>query len=310
MLAHLVNFRRFIKTICMEKFNPSGVGVAMVTPFNEDFSIDYESLEKIISHIIKNGADYIVVLGTTGEAAMMSHEEKCEVIKFVKSKVDGRIPLVLGYGGCNTMEMVKSFKDYDLEGFSAILTVTPYYVKPSQDGLFSHYSQIAGNSPLPVLLYNVPGRTGVNMLSSTTLRLAREVPNILGIKEASGKLFQIEEILKGRPEGFMVLSGDDALTLHIGALGGEGVISVMANAYPRQVSELIRYSREGKIDEARRVHFKLKDLNRLLFCDGNPAGIKYVLSKMGLCKNILRLPLTPVSPQTALDIDSQIEKIG
>lgn len=282
----------------------------MVTPFNEDYSIDFESLEKIISHIINYGADYIVVLGTTGEAAMLSHQEKCEVIEFVKSKVNGRLPLVLGYGGCNTMEMVMEFKDYDLDGFSAILTVTPYYVKPSQEGLYEHYRHISMSSPIPVLLYNVPGRTGVNMQSSTTLRIARELPNVMGVKEASGKLFQIEEILKDRPEGFTVLSGDDALTLHIGALGGDGVISVMANAYPQWVKDLIHYSREGKIERARKVHFMLKDLNRLLFCDGNPAGIKYVLSRLGLCRNILRLPLTPVSEKTALDIDAEIEKIG
>lgn len=278
--------------------NLRGNGVALVTPFNEDFSIDFTALEIIINHIISGGADFIVVLGTTGEAALLSLEEKLKVIDFVKKTVAGRRPLVLGYGGINTAEMVANFHLYDFEGIDAILTVTPFYVKPSQEGLCHHYSAIADASPRPVILYNVPGRTGVNMEPDTTIQLSGH-PNIIGVKEASGKLFQIEEILMRKSDDFLLFSGDDALTFHLMSLGANGVISVMANAFPEQISAIVNSS-SGDVCS---VHFGLKWLTKAVFADGNPCGIKYVLNKMSLCKNVLRLPLVPVSNKTASEID-------
>ena len=278
--------------------NLSGNGVALVTPFNEDFSIDFSALENIINHIISGGADFIVVLGTTGEASLLSLDEKLSLIAFVKEKVAGRVPLVLGYGGINTSEMIRNFGLYDFSGIEAILTVTPYYVKPSQEGLYRHYRAVADASPRPVILYNVPGRTGVNMEPDTTLRLAGH-PNIIGIKEASGKLFQIEEILMRRPDGFLLFSGDDALTFHLRNLGADGVISVIANAFPSEISVIAGAENPSRLS----LHLDLKWLTKAVFADGNPCGIKYVLSRMGLCRNVLRLPLVPVGDKTAAEID-------
>lgn len=284
--------------------NLSGNGVAMVTPFNEDFSIDFTALENIINHIVSGGADFIVVLGTTGEAAVLSLEEKLGLIAFVKEKVAGRLPLVLGYGGISTAELVRNFSLYDFSGIEAILTVTPFYVKPSQQGLLQHYTAVADASPRPVILYNVPGRTGVNMEPATTLKLAAH-PNIMAVKEASGKLFQIEEILMNKPDDFLLFSGDDALTYHLMGIGADGVISVMANAYPSEISDIVSAAAAEvqSAAKARGLHFDYKWLTKAVFADGNPCGIKYVLSKLGLCKNILRLPLVPVSEHTAADID-------
>lgn len=289
----------------MSLSNLRGNGVALVTPFNEDLSIDFNALENIINHIVRGNAAFIVVLGTTGEAAVLSFEEKLRVIDFVKEKVNGRLPLVLGYGGISTAELIAHLPDYDFSGYEAILSVTPFYVKPSQEGLFRHYSALADAAPRPVILYNVPGRTGVNMEPDTSLALSRH-PNIIGIKEASGKLFQIEEILMRKSPDFLLFSGDDALTYHLVGLGADGVISVMANAFPSEISDVVRgadSSDAALASSARDTHFNLKALTKAVFADGNPCGIKYVLSRLGLCKNILRLPLVPVSGNTAANID-------
>lgn len=285
----------------------AGTGVALVTPFNEDLSIDYPALENIINHVISGGADFLVVLGTTGEAALLTFDEKLKVICFVKKVVAGRLPLVLGYGGICTAELLANFPKYDYEGIDALLTVTPFYVKPSQRGLVEHYSAIAAASPRPIILYNVPGRTGVNMEPATAVSLAA-LPNIIGIKEASGRLFQTEEILLRRPEGFLLYSGEDALTFHLMNLGADGVISVVANAFPTEVSGIVKAKRDGeKFLTAQQAHFSLKILTKAVFADGNPCGIKYVLSRLGLCKNVVRLPLVPVSKATADVIDSELE---
>ena len=285
--------------------NLRGNGVALITPFNEDLSIDFSALENIINHIISGNADFIVVLGTTGEAAVLSLEEKREVMAFVKEKVAGRLPLIIGYGGISTAELNANLPLYDFSGYQAILSVTPFYVKPSQEGLYRHYSALAEAAPLPLILYNVPGRTGINMEPDTTLALSKN-PNIAGIKEASGKLFQIEEILMRKSDDFLLFSGDDALTYHLVGLGADGVISVMANAFPSEITAVVNGASSNDLplaDNARSTHFNLKALTKAVFADGNPCGIKYVLSRMGLCKNILRLPLVPVGEKTASDID-------
>lgn len=284
----------------------SGTGVALITPFNEDLSIDFDALGNIIDHVMGGGADFLVVLGTTGETSLLSHEEKTSVIRFVKEKTAGKIPLVLGYGGICTAQLIEGFRLFDFDGIEAVLTVTPFYVKPAQGGLLEHYKAVADASPRPVILYNVPGRTGVNLEPSTAISLSSH-SNIIGIKEASGKLFQTEEILQRRPEGFLLYSGEDALTFHLMNLGADGVISVVANAFPREVASIVRKEKDHEaFIGARDDHFALKVLTKAVFADGNPCGIKYVLSRMGLCKNVVRLPLVPVSEQTALTIDKEL----
>lgn len=283
----------------MANLNILGMGVALVTPFNSNKDIDFPALERVIDHVVDNGADFLVALGTTGETPALSAEEKKAVKDFVKKKADGRIPLVLGVGGNNTAEVVNQLKEYDLSGYSAILSVVPPYNKPSQEGIFQHFKAIAEASPLPVVLYNVPGRTGVNMTADTTLRLAREVPGIIGIKEASGDIHQIQRLLREKPDGFTVLSGDDGMTYPLMALGAQGVISVLGNAYPKEFAEMVHLCLEGNYIEAVDVHFKFRDIIRLLFTDGNPAGVKCVMHDMGLIENELRLPLVPVCEATA-----------
>ncbi|MDE5850045.1 MAG: 4-hydroxy-tetrahydrodipicolinate synthase [Muribaculaceae bacterium] len=283
----------------MANLNILGMGVALVTPFNSNKDIDFPALERVIDHVVDNGADFLVALGTTGETPALSAEEKKAVKDFVKKKADGRIPLVLGVGGNNTAEVVNQLKEYDLTGYSAILSVVPPYNKPSQEGIFQHFKAIAEASPLPVVLYNVPGRTGVNMTADTTLRLAREVPGIVGIKEASGDIHQIQRLLREKPDGFTVLSGDDGMTYPLMALGAQGVISVLGNAYPKEFAEMVHLCLEGNYIEAVDVHFKFRDIIRLLFTDGNPAGVKCVMHDMGLIENDLRLPLVPVCEATA-----------
>lgn len=289
----------------MNSIKITGTGVALVTPFNEDLSIDFRSLENIVNYTIDGGVDFLVVLGTTGEAALLSLEEKLRLISFVREKAAGRVPLVLGYGGISTAEMISSFKDYDFTGYSAILTVTPFYVKPTQKGLFCHYTALAEVSPLPIILYNVPGRTGINMEPETSLALS-ENPNIIGIKEASGKLFQIEELIMKKPEGFVLFSGDDALTFHLVNAGADGVISVMANAFPKEVTQIVNMKGSDIRGLSRELHLRLKTITKATFTDGNPCGIKYILSKMGLCRNILRLPLVPIEESTARIIDAEL----
>lgn len=283
-----------------------GTGVALVTPFKEDLSVDFDALANIVDFVTEGKVDFLVVLGTTGESSLLTYEEKTKIIAFIKERNAGRLPLVLGYGGICTRDLIEGFGHYDLDGIEALLTVTPFYVKPTQAGLVEHYSAIADASPLPVILYNVPGRTGVNMDANTTITLSCH-SNIIGIKEASGKLFQSEEILLRRPEDFIVYSGEDALTFHLMNLGADGVISVVANAFPSEVSSIVRKGNmsDGFLD-AKKAHFNLKVLTKAVFADGNPCGIKYVLSRMGLCKNIVRLPLVPISKAIEEIIDKEL----
>lgn len=289
----------------MDSFDLKGLGVALITPFKSDKTVDYTALEKLLIYLENGKVDYIVVLGTTGETPTLFPEEKKEIRNFIIEKTGGRIPLVLGVGGNNTMGVVEDLRNDSLEGFSAILSVVPFYNKPSQDGMYYHYKAIAEASPLPVILYNVPGRTGVNMEASTTLRIARECPNVTGIKEASGKFGQIEEIIKNKPEHFQVVSGDDANTFPLMTLGAVGVISVIGNAYPAEFGEMVRLCLAGDFDKALPIHFEFTELFNLLFVDGNPAGVKCTLNALGMVENELRLPLVP----TCLATNEEIHKI-
>lgn len=269
------------------------MGVALITPFKNDETIDFDALARIVEHQIKNGTDYLVVCGTTAETPTLTEKEKVEVTQFIVNCVAGRLPIVLGIGGNNTKAIVEKVTTTDLTGIDAILSVTPYYNKPSQEGLYQHFAAIAKVSPLPIVLYNVPGRTGVNMLSTTTLRLANEFSNICAIKEASGVFTQIDEIIKNKPTDFMVISGDDAITFPLITLGAVGVISVIGNALPREFSRMVRLALQGDYDNARQIHHRLTELIELVFVEGNPAGVKSMLSVMGFIENKLRLPLVP-----------------
>lgn len=277
----------------MPKINLKGMGVALVTPFKADKTIDFEAFAHLLDYQIDGGVDYLVVLGTTSENPTLEPEERTAVREFVVKHVAGRVPLVLGCGGNNTAAVVRELQTTNLSSFSAILSVVPYYNKPSQEGIYQHYAAVAKASPLPVVLYNVPGRTGVNMTAETTLRLADDFPNIVGIKEASGNMVQVDEIIKHKSEDFMVISGDDAVTFPLITLGAVGVISVIGNAFPREFSRMVRLALEGEYAAARTIHHRFNDLFGLLFVDGNPAGVKCVLNAMGLCENELRLPLVP-----------------
>ena len=289
----------------MAKINLEGLGVALVTPFRKDKEIDYDALGHLVDHCIEGGANYLVVLGTTGETPTLMEDEKRVVREFIRTHVDGRVPLVLGHGGNNTRALVKALEEESFEGFDAILSVVPYYNKPSQEGLYQHYRTIAEASPLPVILYNVPGRTGVNMTAETTLRLANDCPNIIGIKEASGNFSQIDSIIKNKPEDFQVISGDDGITYPLMTLGAVGVISVIGNAYPKEFGRMVRLCLKGKFKEALPIHHRFTELFGLLFVDGNPAGVKCALNARGLCENELRLPLVP----TRVSTNEKIHKI-
>ena len=275
-----------------------GMGVALITPFKEDETIDFEALKRLVEHQIKNGTDYLVVCGTTAETPTLTDDEKDEITRFVVNCVAGRIPIVLGVGGNNTKLVVNQLQTKDFSGIDAILSVTPYYNKPSQEGIYQHYAAIAQNSPLPVILYNVPGRTGVNMLPETTIRLANEFPNICAVKEASGNFTQIDDIIKNKPADFMVISGDDGITFPLITLGAVGVISVIGNAFPKEFSKMVRLALQGDYNNARQIHYKFTELFNLLFVEGNPAGVKSMLAVMGLIENKLRLPLVPNTIKT------------
>ena len=275
-----------------------GTGVAIVTPFHKDGSIDFRSLGRIIEHIIKGNCEYIVVLGTTGESVTLGKDEKTAVIDYVVQTVDGRVPVVLGIGGNNTKEIIHCIRTWSLDGISAILSVSPYYNKPNQRGIYQHYKAIAEVCPLPVILYNVPGRTASNITAETTLKLARDFRNIIGIKEASGNMEQIMKIIKYKPKDFLVISGDDLLTLPILACGGDGVISVVANAYPRDFSEMTRQALDGNMAAAQKLHYKLTDIIEQMFADGNPAGVKAFLELLKLSSSTVRLPLVKVNKKT------------
>lgn len=285
-----------------------GTGVAIVTPFNKDSSVDYKSLGKLVNFIIKGGVEYIVVLGTTGESVNLTKEEKKLVVKQVVDTVNKRVPVVLGLGGNNTQEIVESLKvKSDFEGIDAILSVSPYYNKPNQRGIYLHYKAIAEASPLPVILYNVPGRTASNMTADTTLKLANDFKNIIAIKEASGNLEQCMKLIKHRPKDFLVVSGDDNLALPMIASGADGVISVVANAFPKDFSEMSRQILAGNVKEAQKLHYKLTDITEQLFADGNPAGIKAVLELKNICKAHLRLPLVNVNNDTQHTLEKLVK---
>lgn len=270
-----------------------GMGIALITPFKADFSVDYEALRHLVEFQVSAGADFLAVLCTTAETPTLTAQERAEVRRVVTETVHGRIPIVLGCGGNNTAAIVDELKTGDWRGVDAILSVVPYYNKPSQEGLYQHFKSIASASPIPVILYNVPGRVGVNMTAETTLRLANDCENIIGIKEASGNFDQIDDIIKNKPSRFSVLSGDDGITFPLITLGATGVISVIGNALPKEFSRMVRLALEGDFDNAREIHHRFKELYSLLFVDGNPAGVKAMLNAMGKCENVLRLPLVP-----------------
>lgn len=293
----------------MAHFDLRGMGVALVTPFKEDKNIDFEALDRLVDHTVGAGADYLVVLGTTGETPALFADERMLVRDCVRRRAAGRVPLVLGVGGNNTMELVQALQKDDYTGFDAILSVVPYYNKPSQEGIYRHYQAIAGASPLPVILYNVPGRTGVNMTAETTLRLARDFDNIVGVKEASGNFVQIEEIIKNKPERFQVISGDDGITYPLMTLGAVGVISVIGNAFPREFGQMVRLCLQHRYDEALAIHFLFTELFNLMFVDGNPAGVKCALNALGMISNELRLPLVPTRLSTNEKIHRLIDSL-
>lgn len=289
--------------------NLRGMGVALITPFNADKSIDFPALAKLLEYIIQNKADYIVVLGTTAETATLTEDEREQVRAFVVERVNSRVPLVLGVGGNNTKAVTDYLRQNDLSDFSAILSVVPYYNKPSQEGIYQHYKAIAEASPLPVILYNVPGRTGVNMTAETTLRLAKNFTNIIGVKEASGNITQMDDIIKNKPADFMVISGDDGITFPLITLGAVGVISVIGNAFPREFSRMVRLALEGDFANALLIHHRFTELFSLLFVDGNPAGVKCLLNAKGMIQNELRLPLVPTKITTYEKIRQVLNKL-
>lgn len=286
----------------------SGVGVALVTPFTASGTVDFMALTRLVQHVTNGGVDYLVVMGTTAENVTLTTEEKQHILTHIVKLNDGKLPIVYGIGGNNTAEIIQTMHSTDLAGVSAILSVVPYYNKPNQQGMFAHFSALAQTSPLPLILYNVPGRTGVNMTAATTLKLAAEFPEkIIGIKEASGNLGQVAYILKGRPEGFAVISGDDNLTISLIALGGQGVISVSANAFASKFCTMVHSALEGNFRTAAPLNLELHSVTDMLFEEGNPAGVKAALAYKGIMENNLRLPLTPASEQLQDRIISEIE---
>ena len=276
-----------------------GLGVALITPFNVQGAIDFDALGKLLDYQIGNGIDFLVILATTGETPTLSAEERDSIRKFVVEKVAGRLPIVMGCGGNHTAAVVHELQTADFTGVDAILSVCPFYNKPAQEGLYQHFKAVTEASPLPVIIYNVPGRTGVNIQAATTLRLANDCPNIIAIKEASGSLEQVDAILNGKPEGFDVISGDDSLTYEMMASGAAGVISVLGNALPKEFATMIHLEMQGDYAAASKLHHSFSELYKLLFVDGNPSGVKALLAEMGLIQNFLRLPLVPARAETA-----------
>ena len=269
------------------------MGVALITPFKEDGSVDYEALIRLVDYLIQNGADFLCVLGTTAETPTLTTDEKNKIKELVIERVNGRLPILLGCGGNNTQAIIDSLKNDDFTGVDAILSVVPYYNKPSQEGIYQHYRAIATSTDLPIVLYNVPGRTGVNMTAETTLRIARDFPNVIAIKEASGNITQMDDIIKNKPDNFDVISGDDGITFPLITLGAVGVISVIGNAFPREFSRMTRLALQGDYANALTIHHRFTERFNLLFVDGNPAGVKAMLNAMGFIENRLRLPLVP-----------------
>ena len=275
-----------------------GLGIALVTPFKQDGSVDYEALLRLVDYQLENGADFFCILATTGETPTLTKEEKQKIKDLVVEKVQARVPILMGCGGNNTRAVIEELQTGDCKGIDGILSVCPYYNKPSQEGLYQHFKAIAAATSLPVVLYNVPGRTGVNLKAETTVRLARDCKNIVAIKEASGNLEQVDEIIKNKPKDFDVISGDDSLTFPMVSCGAVGVISVIGNALPKEFSKMIRLQMKGEYDPARIIHHRFTDLFSLLFVDGNPAGVKAMLHEMGFIENVLRLPLVPTRIST------------
>jgi 4-hydroxy-tetrahydrodipicolinate synthase len=286
-----------------------GLGIALVTPFKEDGSVDYEALENLIEYQINGGIDFLCILCTTSETPCLTVEERANIKKLIIEKVAGRVPILMGCGGNNTQDVIHALKTEDWQGIDGVLSVCPYYNKPSQEGLYQHFKAIAAATTLPVVLYNVPGRTGVNMTAETTLRLARDCENIVAIKEASGNITQMDDIIKNKPKGFDVLSGDDGITFPLITLGAVGVISVIGNALPKEFSRMVRLALRGDYSSALTIHHKFTELFSLLFVDGNPAGVKAMLHAMGMIENQLRLPLVPTRLTTMEKISSILKEL-
>ena len=286
-----------------------GLGIALITPFTPDGEVDSNSLKRLVEYQLQNGADFLCILATTGETPCLSAEEKAEIKRLVVEVNNGRVPILMGCGGNNTRAVVQELKSADWSGIDGVLSVCPYYNKPSQEGLYQHFKAIAEASPLPVVLYNVPGRTGINLQAQTTLRLARDCENIIAIKEACGSLEQVDEIINNQPARFDVISGDDALTFSMVASGAAGVISVIGNALPKEFSRMIRLEFNGEYEPARKIHHRFQQLYSLLFVDGNPAGVKALLHEMGFIDNVLRLPLVPTRLTTLQKITTILKEL-
>ena len=293
----------------MMKTRLKGMGVALITPFKEDGSVDYDALLRLVDYQLENGTDFLCVLGTTAETPTLTKEEKEKVQRTVIDRVGGRLPILLGVGSNSTQAVVDSVKNDDMTGVDALLVVVPYYNKPSQEGIYQHYKAVAEATELPIVLYNVPGRTGVNMTAETTLRLANDFENIVAIKEASGNIAQMDEIIKNKPEGFDVISGDDGITFPLITLGAVGVISVLGNAFPREFSRMTQLALEGDYVNALPIHHQFAEMCNLLFVDGNPAGVKAMLSIMGMVENKLRLPLVPARQITCEKLSAAWERV-
>jgi 4-hydroxy-tetrahydrodipicolinate synthase len=287
-----------------------GTGVALVTPFKKDFSVDTEALTKITNHVIEGGVEYLVILGTTAESATLNAEEKEVVIQTIVAANKGRVLMVLGVGGNNTAKVVEELKTRNLSQFAAILSVSPYYNKPTQEGIYQHFKAVSEASPIPVIVYNVPGRTSSNMLPATVIRLANDFKNIIGIKEAAGDIVQAMKLIQTKPEGFLVISGDDMITLPMVLAGGAGVISVIGEGFPKEFSEMVRLGLNKKVDEAYKLHYKLADSIDMIFEQGNPAGIKEVFKHLGLSENTVRLPLVNVDENLSVRLTNFIKNLG
>ncbi|WP_396154221.1 4-hydroxy-tetrahydrodipicolinate synthase [Flavobacterium sp.] len=287
-----------------------GTGVALVTPFKKDFSVDTEALTKITNHVIEGGVEYLVILGTTAESATLNAEEKEVVIQTIVAANKGRVPMVLGVGGNNTAKVVEELKIRNLSQFAAVLSVSPYYNKPTQEGIYQHFKAVSEASPIPVIVYNVPGRTSSNMLPATVIRLANDFKNIIGIKEAAGDIVQAMKLIQTKPEDFLVISGDDMITLPMVLAGGAGVISVIGEGFPKEFSEMVRLGLNKKVDEAYKLHYKLADSIDMIFEQGNPAGIKEVFKHLGLSENTVRLPLVNVDENLSVRLANFIKNLG
>lgn len=287
-----------------------GLGVALITPFTNTGEVDYTALRRLLDYHLSNGVDFFCILATTGETPCLSEYEKQKIKETIVEKVNGRVPLLMGCGGNNTLSVVNQLKTGDFKGIDGVLSVCPYYNKPSQEGLYQHFRTIAESTDMPVVLYNVPGRVGVNMTAETTLRLANDCDNIVAIKEASGNFTQIDDIIKNKPSNFDVISGDDGITFPLITLGAVGVISVIGNALPKEFSRMVRLSLQGDYDAARHIHHKFTELFKLLFVDGNPAGVKAMLNSMGLIENVLRLPLVPARITTMGETSAIVKELN